>query len=56
VLADDALFQLASIYEINFKNKDEAKRLFEQLILDYPGSTFAERARKNFRRLRGDSL
>jgi len=56
VLADDALYQLAKINEEHFNNKDEAKRLFEKLILDYPGSTFAERARKNFRRLRGDVL
>ena len=56
VLADDALFQLATIYEKNFSNPSEAQRLYERLILDYPGSTFAERARKNFRRLRGDSI
>lgn len=56
VLADDALYQLATIYEKNFSNPSEAQRLYERLILDYPGSTFAERARKNFRRLRGDSL
>ena len=56
VLADDALFQLAVIYEKNFNNVGEAQRLYERLILDYPGSTFAERARKSFRRLRGDSL
>ena len=56
VLADDALYQLALLYEKNFDNKTEAQRLYEMLILDYPGSTFSERARKSFRRLRGDSL
>ena len=56
VLADDALYQLALLYENNFNNTSEAQRLYEQLILDYPGSTFAERARKSYRRLRGDSL
>lgn len=56
VLADDALYQLALIYEKQFNNKGEAQRLYERLILDYPGSTFAERARKSFRKLRGDSL
>ncbi len=56
VLADDALYQLAKLYEVNFNNATEAQRLYEKLILDYPGSTFAERARKNYRRLRGDSL
>lgn len=54
VLADDALFQLARITDVFFNNKEEAKRLYEQVILKYPGSTFVNEARKNFRRLRGD--
>ncbi|MBK7764126.1 MAG: tetratricopeptide repeat protein [Bacteroidetes bacterium] len=54
ILADDALFSLAGINESVFKNAEEAKRLYEQLILKYPGSTFVSEARKNFRRLRGD--
>lgn len=54
VLADDALFNLAYINENFFSNKDEAKRLYEQLILKYPGSTFVNEARKRFRALRGD--
>lgn len=56
VLADDALFQLAEIYETRFNNPEEAKRLYEKLVLEYSGSTFAPRARQNFRRLRGDAL
>lgn len=54
VLADDALFNLAYINENYFSNKDEAKRLYEQLILKYPGSTFINEARKRYRILRGD--
>jgi len=54
VLADDALFNLALINETFFKNVDEAKRLYEQLVVKYPGSTFVNEARKSFRRLRGD--
>lgn len=54
VLADDALFNLAGINEVYFKNPEEAKRLYEQLIIKYPGSTYVNEARKNFRRLRGD--
>lgn len=54
VLADDALYNLALINENRFNNKDEAKRLFEELILKYPGSTYINEARKNFRRLRGN--
>lgn len=54
VLADDALYNLAYINENFFSNKEEAKRLYEQLILKYPGSTFINEARKKFRALRGD--
>ncbi|MBP6623701.1 MAG: tetratricopeptide repeat protein [Chitinophagaceae bacterium] len=54
VLADDAMFQLAKINEVFFKNNEEAKRLYEQVIIKYPGSTFVNEARKSFRRLRGD--
>lgn len=54
ILADDALYQLAYIYEEKFNNKDEAKRLYEKLIVDYPGSTFVNEARKRYRKLRGD--
>jgi TolA-binding protein len=54
ILADDALYNLAVINEVFFKNVDEAKRLFEQLIIKYPGSSFVNEARKSFRRLRGD--
>lgn len=54
VLADDALYNLAMINEEFFQNKDEAKRLYEQLITKYPGSSYVTPARKAFRKLRGD--
>jgi tetratricopeptide (TPR) repeat protein len=54
VLADDAIFNLAQINENFFSNKDEAKRLYEEILTKYPGSSFVNQARKNFRRLRGD--
>jgi len=54
VLADDAMYNLALINETVFKNLDEAKRLYEELIIKYPGSTYVNESRKSFRRLRGD--
>ena len=45
VLADDAVFRMAEIYEHELKNKDKAKEYYEQLIIDYPGSTFVQSAR-----------
>lgn len=54
VLADDALFQLAILYQEQLLNIDEAKRLFEKILVDYPGSSFVNEARKRYRTLRGD--
>ncbi|MEZ5045731.1 MAG: tetratricopeptide repeat protein [Chitinophagaceae bacterium] len=54
ILADDAMFNLAIINEEHYQNKEEAKRLYQELIVKYPGSTFVNEARKRFRILRGD--
>jgi tetratricopeptide (TPR) repeat protein len=45
VLADDALFRMAEIYKQSLKKPDEAKKYYEQLIIDYPGSTYIQTAR-----------
>ncbi len=45
VLADDAVFKTAELYERILKNTTEARRFYEQLILDYPGSTYVQIAR-----------
>lgn len=46
VLADDALYKMASLYENELKDKDKAKHLYEELIIKYPGSTYTQEARK----------
>ena len=56
VLSDDALFLLASIQEENLQDKEQAKTLFNQLLVKYPGSIYVAEARKRFRKMRGDSL
>jgi tetratricopeptide (TPR) repeat protein len=45
VLADDALFRIANIYRDNLKQPEHAKKYYEQLIIDYPGSTYVQAAR-----------
>lgn len=45
VLGDDALFKMADMYENKLNNKDKAAELYEQLILQYPGSTYIQTAR-----------
>lgn len=49
VLADDALFQIAEITRKNLNNPAEAKKYYEQLIIDYPGSSFIQQARVQLR-------
>ncbi|MBK9212680.1 MAG: tetratricopeptide repeat protein [Saprospiraceae bacterium] len=56
IKADNALFELAQLYEIQLNNKEKAKELYEKLFIEYSGSTFAVEARKRFRILRGDKI
>lgn len=56
IRTDNALFQLAGLYENQFDDKEKAKELYEILFIDYSGSTFAVEARKRFRILRGDKV
>jgi hypothetical protein len=54
ILADNALFKRAELQAGALNDKDKAMELYQQLILDYPGSLFTTEARKRFRQLRGD--
>ncbi|MBW7914334.1 MAG: tetratricopeptide repeat protein, partial [Taibaiella sp.] len=51
VLADDALFIMAEINERYLNNKEEAGKLYAQLIIEYPGSTYVQLARKKVKEL-----
>lgn len=54
ILTDDALFEMALIYEELIQDKSKAQQYYQQLLTDYPGSIFVAEARKRFRNLRGD--
>jgi hypothetical protein len=54
ILADNALFKRAELQANAFNNKEMAMDLYQQLLLDYPGSLFTTEARKRYRQLRGD--
>jgi len=56
ILGDDALFAKADLFETKLNKKKEAMDLYSDLLLKFPGSTFAVEARKRFRSLRGDHL
>ncbi len=46
VLGDDAVYKIADIYFNIYNNKEKAKEYYEQLIIEYPGSTFVQLARQ----------
>ncbi len=56
LLADDATFQLAELYEHQLMNKEKAMELYKSILIKYPGSVYVIEARKRFRDLRGDNL
>lgn len=51
VLADDALFKMADVYDRYLKKPVEAQKYYEQLIIDYPGSTYVQSARTKLAQL-----
>lgn len=56
IRADNAIFELAELYETHLQDVEKAKTLYETLFIDYSGSTFAVEARKRYRKLRGDDV
>ena len=54
VLADDALFLTAEIWERQKGSSSKAMELYRTFLDQYPGSVFAAEARKRYRALRGD--
>lgn len=56
ILADDALFKAAKLYENRLNDLEKAKATYEMIILDHKASVYKIKARENFRRLRGDVM
>lgn len=56
LLADDALFLAATINESYLSNTEKAADLYQTILVNHPSSTYAIRARKRFRKLRGDQV
>ncbi len=52
ILADDALYELATMNEFVFKDNAKAVDLYKQLLLNFPGSLYADPSRKSMRKLR----
>lgn len=56
ILADDALYFLAELYNNELAEPEKAKPLYEQIIFSHEDSIYAVEARKKFRLLRGDAI
>ncbi len=56
IRADNALFELAELYQTHLNDLEKAKELYEKLFIEYASSTLAVEARKRFRLLRGDKV
>jgi tetratricopeptide (TPR) repeat protein len=56
ILADDAHFRLAKLYEGPLASPQKAKALYEQIIFEFADSIYFVEARKRFRMLRGDAI
>ncbi len=56
ILADDALYRRARLYEEVFEDEDTAMELYQQLLTQFPGSIYTVEARRKFRILRGDEI
>ena len=56
ILADDAIYFLAKLYQNELKDFQKSIALYEKILLDHNGSIYTDDARKQFRKLRGDNL
>ncbi|MBC2844116.1 tetratricopeptide repeat protein [Winogradskyella flava] len=56
ILADDAHFYLAELYNTHLAKPEDAKQLYEKIIFEFEDSIYFIEARKKFRMLRGDSI
>ena len=56
ILYDDALFNLANIYEIKLENIEKSSQYYEKILLECSGSIYMSESRKKYRQLRGDDL
>lgn len=56
ILADDALYKQAEIYQFKLNDVENAMKCYEKIILEHKDSIYIVEARKRFRNLRGDKV
>ncbi|UJH90438.1 tetratricopeptide repeat protein [Antarcticibacterium sp. 1MA-6-2] len=56
ILADNATYNLAQLYNNRMNEPDKARDFYEKIIFNFPDSIYFVDARRNFRQLRGDEI
>lgn len=56
ILADDALYYLARLYETKLDNPAKAKEYYERILFNHQDSIYFVEARRKYRMLRGDAI
>ena len=56
ILADDAHYHLAELYNTHLAKLEDAKQLYEKIIFEFEDSIYFIESRKKYRMLRGDSI
>jgi tetratricopeptide (TPR) repeat protein len=56
VFVDDAIYQIAEIYNSKLNNTEKASEYYQKIIFDHPSSIYLVEARKKYRKLRGDTI
>ncbi len=56
ILADEAYFRLAQLYENELDQPNKAKANYERIIFDFADSIYLVEAQKRYRALRGDAI
>lgn len=52
LLGDDALYELAEIYNYHLGQKEQARDLYKRMLIEHPGSVYIEESRAKYRELR----
>ena len=52
LLADDAVFTLAEIYNYDLDEKEKAKEMYKEILTGFPGSVYTDESRAKYRELR----
>tara|TARA_B100001758_G_scaffold247957_1_gene269128 strand:+ start:1720 stop:3525 length:1806 start_codon:yes stop_codon:yes gene_type:complete len=56
ILADDAVYMRAQVYDFKLQDTEKAMLLYEKILLEHSGSVYVEDSRNRYRELRGDNI